>query len=186
MAPFESLRLETSRLTLRPPRLEDLDAWAEMMGDEPSARFIGGTAPREVCWRQLMTMIGSWHSVGFAMFSVIEKATGQWVGRLGPWQPEGWPGTEVGWSIARAHWGKGFAPEGARAATNWAFDQLGWSEVIHTIAGENINSKVVAAKLGSGFLRMGELPAPHDGKPVEIWGQSRAEWMERRKLEGRA
>ena len=82
------------------------------------------------------------------MFSVIEKATGRWVGRVGPWQPEGWPGTEVGWSIARAHWGKGFAPEGATAATDWAFDQLGWSEVIHTIAEDNRNSKAVAAKLG--------------------------------------
>ena len=46
MALFESFRLETPRLILRPPQLEDLDAWAEMMADEPTARFIGGTAPR--------------------------------------------------------------------------------------------------------------------------------------------
>ena len=48
----------------------------------------------------LMTMIGSWHATGFAMFSVIEKSSGRWVGRLGPWMPEGWPGPEVGWAIA--------------------------------------------------------------------------------------
>ncbi|MEP6908245.1 MAG: GNAT family N-acetyltransferase, partial [Pseudoxanthomonas sp.] len=103
----------------------------------------------------------------------------------GPWQPEGWPGTEVGWSIAREHWGKGFAPEGATAATDWVFDQFGWSEVIHTIAAENQNSKAVAAKLGSRFLHMDRLPAPQDVKPVEVWGQSREEWNARRKAEGR-
>ena len=101
MTSFDELRLETSRLVLRPPRADDLDAWAEMMLDEPSARFIGGTMPRAVCWRQLMTMIGAWHAQGFAMFSVIEKESGRWIGRVGPWQPEGWPGTEIGWAIVR-------------------------------------------------------------------------------------
>jgi RimJ/RimL family protein N-acetyltransferase len=96
MAALDDLVLRTPRLLLRPPRLDDLDGWTEMMADEETARFIGGTAPRAVCWRQLMTMIGSWHAQGFAMFSVIEKASGRVVGRLGPWQPEGWPGTEVG------------------------------------------------------------------------------------------
>jgi RimJ/RimL family protein N-acetyltransferase len=68
MPPFDDLRLETPRLILRPPRLEDLDAWSAMMLDEPAARFIGGVMPRAVCWRQLMAMIGSWHALGFAMF----------------------------------------------------------------------------------------------------------------------
>ncbi len=74
MPPVDDLQLETARLILRPPRLEDLDAWTEMMADEETARFIGGVAARPACWRQLMTMIGSWHAHGFAMFSVIEKA----------------------------------------------------------------------------------------------------------------
>ena len=180
------LQLETKRLILRPPQAQDFEAWAAFIADEEAARHIGGVQPRPVAWRSFAAMIGAWHLQGFAMFSLIEKATGQWVGRLGPWQPEGWPGTEVGWSIAREHWGKGFAPEGATAATDWAFDQLGWSEVIHTIAEDNRNSKAVAAKLGSRFLRMGWLPAPHDAEPVEIWGQSREEWIARRRAEGRA
>ena len=83
MPSFDDLRLETPPLILRPPRVEDLDTWSEMMLDEPSARFIGGVMPRPIRWRQLRTMIGAWHSHGFAMFSVIEKESG-WVGRLGP------------------------------------------------------------------------------------------------------
>ena len=159
MASFENLQLETRRLILRPPRLEDLDAWSEMMTDEVAARFIGGIAPRSMCWRQLMTMIGAWDAHGFAMFSVIEKESGRWVGRLGPWQPEGWPGTEIGWAIVRDRWGRGYAGEGAVAATNWAFD--------------------TAQKLGSRNRGPGKLPPPFENDRIDLWGQTREEWRRR-------
>ena len=177
---LETLRLETPRLILRVPRAEDLDAWAAMMADEPTAKFIGGVAERSVSWRALMTMIGSWYGTGFGMFSVIEKDTGRWVGRLGPWQPDGWPGTEVGWAIVRECWGKGYAPEGSEAATNWAFDHLGWTDVIHSIDPENVASQAVAKKLGSRNRGPGKLPAPFQAARIDIWGQSREEWRARR------
>ena len=176
MTSFDELRLETSRLVLRPPRADDLDAWAEMMLDEPSARFIGGTMPRAVCWRQLMTMIGAWHAQGFAMFSVIEKESGRWLGRVGPWQPEGWPGTEIGWAIVRQFWGRGYAGEAAAVATDWAFETLGWANVIHSIAPANLSSQRVAQKLGSRNLGPGKLPPPFADDRVDLWGQSREEW----------
>ena len=176
---FDELQLETARLILRPPRLDDLDALSEMMRDEEAARFIGGVMPRALCWRQLMTMIGSWHALGFAMFSVIEKDSGRWVGRLGPWLPDGWPGPEVGWAIARDRWGRGYAVEGAVAATDWAFDTLGWTKVIHSIAPANVASQRVAEKLGSRNLGPGQLPAPFAADRVDIWGQTREEWTAR-------
>lgn len=175
-----SLQLETPRLLLRLPRQEDFEAWAAFLADEEATRHIGGLQPRALAWRGLAAMVGAWQLKGFAMFSVIEKATGQWVGRVGPWQPEGWPGTEVGWSIVRDRWGRGYAPEAATACTDWAFEMLGWSEVIHTIAPGNANSKAVAAKLGSRYMDMGRLPEPHQDKPVEIWGQTREEWLMRK------
>lgn len=176
MASFDDLRLDTARLVLRPPRLDDLDAWSEMMADEPTTRFIGGVAERPVCWRQLMTMVGAWHVHGFAMFSVIEKATGHWIGRLGPWRPEGWPGSEIGWAIARRCWGRGYAVEGSIAATDWAFDTLGWTDVIHSIAPDNIQSQRVAEKLGSRRLGPGRLPPPFADARVDLWGQSCEDW----------
>lgn len=174
------LQLETPRLLLRPTQAQDFEAWAAFKADEEACRHIGGTEPRPAAWRSFAAMIGVWHLKGFAMFSVIEKDTGQWVGRVGPWQPEGWPGTEVGWSIVRDRWGRGYAPEAATACTDWAFDTLGWSEVIHTIAPDNANSKAVAAKLGSRFLEMGRLPEPRQDLQVEIWGQTRAQWRARK------
>ena len=181
MAGFDDIRIETPRLILRPPRLEDLDGWTEMAADEENVRYIGGLAPRAVCWRQLTMMIGAWHVHGFAMFSVIEKASGRWLGRVGPWQPEGWPGTEVGWAIMRDAWGKGYAVEAATASTDWAFDTLGWTDVIHSIAPPNTASQRVAQKLGSRNRGPGELPPPFDHDPVDIWGQTAAEWRARRR-----
>ncbi len=170
--------LETPRLILRPVRAEDFDAWAEFMADPEAARFLGGALTRPAAWRGFIMVAGAWAMQGFAMFSVIEKATGRWIGRLGPWQPEGWPGTEIGWGLCRAAWGKGYATEGAAATIDWAFDHLGWTEVIHCIAPDNEPSKAVARRLGSRFRGLDRLPAPIDTE-VEIWGQTREEWRDR-------
>ncbi|RKH32071.1 GNAT family N-acetyltransferase, partial [Corallococcus sp. CA031C] len=69
--------LETPRLILRPPTLQDLDGFSAMMADPESARFIGGLQPRSNVWRAICTMAGSWALQGFAMFSVFEKSTGK-------------------------------------------------------------------------------------------------------------
>ena len=180
MADYDDLRVETERLILRVPRLEDLAAWSEMMADEETARHIGGVAPRAICWRQLMTVIGSWHALGFGMFAVLEKASGRWIGRVGPWQPDGWPGTEIGWSLVRDTWGKGYAGEPAAATMDWAIDTLGWTDIIHSIAPANVASQRVAEKLGSRNRGPGRLPPPYAEDAVEIWGQSADEWRERR------
>ena len=175
------IHIETDRLLLRPTRAEDFEGWALLMGDEDNSRHIGGPQPRATAWRGFLSMAGAWAIQGFGMFSVIEKSSGRWIGRLGPWQPEGWPGTEVGWGIVESEGGKGYASEGATAAIDWAFDHLGWSEVIHTIDAGNLASKGVARKLGSRYLRQDRLPEPFHEKEVEVWGQSREEWRARRK-----
>lgn len=167
---------------LRPTAREDFGAWAALMADEQTARFVGGVQPRAAAWRGFLTMAGAWAIQGFGMFSVIEKSSGRWIGRLGPWQPEGWPGTEVGWGIAREAWGKGYATEGAAAAIDWAFDHLGWSEIIHCIDPLNTTSQSVAIKLGSRNLRSGKLPPPFETVSIDIWGQSREEWRARGSL----
>ncbi|HEY4972341.1 MAG TPA: GNAT family N-acetyltransferase, partial [Steroidobacteraceae bacterium] len=171
---------QTARLILRPIRMEDFEPWAQMMTDSEAARFIGGLQVRAVAWRGFMTMAGAWHLQGFAMFSVIERASGRWVGRLGPWYPDGWPGREVGWAIVRDCWGRGYAPEGAAAAMDWVFDELGWHDVIHSIAPDNVASQVVARKLGSSNRGPGRLPAPFEATRIDLWGQTRVQWLARR------
>src|SRR5262245_47286302 len=166
--------LETARLLLRPPAPEDFDAWAEFCADAEAHRFLGGAT----AWRNICMVTGAWIVRGFSFFSVIEKASGRWVGRVGPWQPEGWPGTEVAYGLAKHAWGKGYAHESASAAIGWAFNHLGWTEVVHCIDPANAPSQRVAARLGARILRKARLPAPLHWE-VEVWGQTRDAWLER-------
>jgi len=171
--------IETARLILRPTAAEDFDAWAALMADDAS-HFIGGPQARSVAWRGFISVAGAWAIQGYSMFSVIEKASGLWVGRVGPWVPEGWPGTEVGWAVAKPAYGKGYATEAATAAIDWAFDTLGWTDVIHCIDPENIASQRVAERLGSTNRGPGRMPEPYEEYPVDIWGQTREAWRARR------
>jgi RimJ/RimL family protein N-acetyltransferase len=177
--------LETERLVLRPTAAEDFEPWAALMADAEAARHIGGQQGRHAAWRGFLTMVGAWHIQGFGMFSLVEKASGRWVGRVGPWFPEEWPGTEIGWTLPRSVWGRGYATEAATAATDWAFDHLGWTEVIHSIAPDNTASQHVAMRLGSTRRGPGRLPPPYENAAIDIWGQTREQWQARRRLAGR-
>ena len=174
-------RLETDRLILRLPLAEDFEPWAAYMADAEASKFIGGPQVRSVAWRGMLQVAGAWLLQGFSMFSVVEKSSGRWIGRLGPWRPEGWPGPEVGWGLIPEAQGKGYATEGSAAAIDWAFDALGWTEVIHTIAPDNHPSQAVAKRLGSTILRQAVMPAPFEHISVDVWGQSREQWRSRRK-----
>jgi len=172
--------IETERLILRPPRAEDFDSWVAFHADEEVMKHLGGTQGPELTWRSICTLTGAWTIGGFSMFSVIEKASGQWIGRLGPWCPHGWPGTEVGWGLIRSAWGKGFATEGASAAMDYAVDIVGWSQIIHTILPENEASMRVAKRLGSQFMQKMDTPPPFAGMIWDVYGQSADEWRARR------
>ena len=178
-----ALQLETARLTLRPPRLDEFEAWATFIGDPDNARFLRGPQVRQTAWRSFMTGAGAWLLQGFAMFSVLEKSSGRWVGQVSPWMPDSWPGTEVGWMIVRDCQGMGYATEAATAAIDWAFATLGWQEVIHVIDPANWASQAVARKLDSVNRGSGRLPPPFDALVVDIWGQSRAQWHARAQKE---
>jgi RimJ/RimL family protein N-acetyltransferase len=170
--------LETERLILRVPRIEDFDGWAAFYADAETMRHLDGPQPPEAAWRALATMVGCWALCGFGMFSVIHRESGRWIGRVGPWKPQGWPGDEVGWGILREFEGQGFAYEASVATIDWAFDVLGWSNVIHCIPEANVRSAALAQRLGSSRQRQVTLPPPA-GTKVWMWGQTREQWRAR-------
>ena len=172
--------LETEHLTLRVPEASDLDGWTAMNANAETMRFIGGAKSRAETWRMLCTMRGAWDIKGFAMFSVIERATGAWVGRLGPWEPEGWPGKEVGWGVAPQFAGRGYAHEAVIATMDYVFDVLDWPNVIHTIDAANTRSIALAQRLGSTNLGPTRLPEPFQDALVDAWGQTAVQWRARR------
>lgn len=171
--------LETERLILRPPLAEDFEAWAAFAADEAVGQALGGTLSRPLAWRNMCTMIGAWLVNGYSMFSVIEKSTGRWLGRLGPWKPEGWPCAELAISLVADSWGTGYAIEGFSRAIDWVFDSLGWPEILHCIAPDNFRAQSLGRRIGSRpYNWQGVLPEPF-GSTVDIWGQTREEWRAR-------
>jgi RimJ/RimL family protein N-acetyltransferase len=171
--------LQTERLILRVQRAEDFERFAEMMAHE-SARFIGGPVQRGDAWRRFLQMPGAWVLQGFGMFALIDKSSGLYLGQAGPWYPDGWPGTEIGWSLHPDARGKGYVTEAALATIDFAFGALGWERVVHSIVPDNETSKAVARRLGSEYLGPAKMPPPLDAMECELWGQTREQWRARR------
>ena len=142
--------VDTERLILREFRNEDITAVTAMLAEPDVAQFLGHEpADRSEAWRMMATMLGHWALRGYGMWIVELRASGEVVGRVGPWQPEEWPGFEVGWTIAKPHWGNGYAGEAARASIDWARRELGVERIISCIDPVNTRSIAVARKLGA-------------------------------------
>jgi RimJ/RimL family protein N-acetyltransferase len=147
--------LETERLKLRMWRESDLDAYADMCADPAVMRYLGPgkVMTRHEAWRSMAFFIGHWHLRGYSHWAVEEKASGAMIGRIGFLNPEGWPGFEIGWTLARHVWGKGYATEGAKVALRYAFDTLDERHVISLIHPNNTPSMKVAERIGETFER---------------------------------
>ncbi len=165
--------LETERLILRLPELGDLDSLAALYGDAETMRYIGAGVPldREATAKRLAAMLANaakeWSAEKLAQFAelalaserddlhcglwmMIEKRSRRFVGRAGllTWNLDGAPELEVGYMVAREHWGRGLATEAALAIRDYAFDRLGSRRLVSLIRPENRASQNVAAKLG--------------------------------------
>ena len=145
--------LSTARLLLRPFSERDLDAYAAICADPEVMRYLGEGRPlaRADAWRQLAMFLGHWELRGYGMWAVEERRSGVLVGRIGFMEPEGWPGFELGWTLDRSWWGKGYATEGAREALAFAFARLGKERVISLVHPDNHASIRVAERLGESL-----------------------------------
>lgn len=168
--------IETERLILRQWRGTDVAPNTAMLSDPDSGRFItpGRKPVTELMdgWRNSAIMAGHWVLYGFGMFVVEEKASGNFVGRVGPFYPPVWPDFEIGWGIAKEVRGRGYAVEAARAAIAWTFATFELDHVIHCIDCENVASQAVARKLGARH----EGEATLLGHATDIWVTLRGTW----------
>jgi RimJ/RimL family protein N-acetyltransferase len=167
------MQLGTERLLLRLPQAEDLDVYAELFADPEVVRYTGGvTKTRAESEVAIERMQRHWQDHGVGLFSVVRKEDERVLGRVGflVWDSESWAHammheprgkteTEIGWTLARAHWGHGYATEGATAARDWALQELGLRRLISLIQRGNDASVRVAVKLGETLERE-DLPGP--------------------------
>ncbi len=168
--------LETPRLILRGWRADDFVPYAAMLVEPETARFItrkGQPYSEAEAWAEMAILIGHWQLLGHGMFVVEERASGAFLGRIGPLQPPGWPGFEIAWGLARTACGKGYATEAAKAAIDWSFKTFGLNRVVSIIHPENVASRRVAERVGE--RRTAERFTPFR-EACDIWELRREDW----------
>ena len=178
--------LETERLILRKWRAGDSEPFLQHLNTRNVMRWLGGVQSREKFDAAITRLEGYDRDFGHTFWIVERKADAEILGfcglkRVNAPQPKLTGAHEIGWRLREDAWGKGYAKEAASAAMDFVVDELGWDTVIHSIDPNNHRSRRVAEKLGSRFLREDRLPAPFNEKPIDIWGQSAAEWRARRR-----
>ena len=142
--------LRTERLLMREFRDEDHEPFAALLGDPEVSKALGHDEPITPAdaWREMAMLSGHWQLKGFGHWVLEALDTGEVLGRAGLFYPPDWPALEVGWTLAREHWGKGYATEAARAACIWAHEALGARHIISLIQASNSRSIRVAERLG--------------------------------------
>lgn len=144
-------RIETERLTLLGWKESDFEVVADTMSDVEHVKYFGGAKVRWEAWRYFASLIGHFYLRGYTMFAVEENETGELIGWVGPWFPEGWPEPELGYIIVKSKVGKGYAFEATVAALTFIYSKLEWKTAISQIDVSNTASKNLANKLGASF-----------------------------------
>ena len=160
--------LTSERLVLRGPEQDDLAAFTRFMTSAPSMVAQAETATAEQAWFGFLAGIGHWHWHGFGFFTVVEKKTGQPVGRVGLIKHSNWPDVELAWHLFEDGEGKGYATEAATTVKKWARAELKLDKLYSYIDRGNTRSQAVAKRLGA--VTDGTR-APHEPQ-AEVWVHS--------------
>ncbi|CAO5157190.1 Acetyltransferase, ribosomal protein N-acetylase [Frankia sp. AiPs1] len=163
----------TERLVLRGWRRSDVQPYLAMASHPDMSRYTRSPSRESSVWNMTAFQIGHWALNQFGMWIIEELRTGDFLGRVGLYEEPGWPGCEVAWTVRRDRWGEGIATEGARAAVEFAFTEIGRDRLISIIHPENRASIRVAEKLGLGLA---EGPVDRDGQPRNIYALARTDW----------
>jgi ribosomal-protein-alanine N-acetyltransferase len=145
------VELETARLRLRPFTAADHDAIHAVYADPEVMRYVGHGAHRSLTEtvRALRGYADALAARGYGFVAVVERSSGVVVGDAGlhPLAGRG-PDVELGYTLARAAWGHGYATEMGGALVDHAFGALGLARVMAQVEPANLASRRVLEKLG--------------------------------------
>jgi ribosomal-protein-alanine N-acetyltransferase len=144
------LPLRTARLELRAFTPADLPAAHRIYADPDVMRHVGhGPVAHEAAAAEMLgAYMDHQRAHGFSFWAVIERASGELIGDAGLFRHHGAEEVELGYTLARAWWGRGYATEAARACLDAAFGPLGIEEVTALVEPANRPSRRVLEKLG--------------------------------------
>jgi RimJ/RimL family protein N-acetyltransferase len=165
------MRLQTERLILRPFRDDDLDLYAALNADPRVMEHFPSVLTREQSAAEIVRIRETTGGgLGFLAVEIPGQTT--CAGFIGLNRP-GWPApfqpcVEIGWRLATAYWGHGYATEGARACLAHGFGALGLEEIVAFTAVGNTRSRAVMARLGMTYDRADDFDHPRiaEGHPL--------------------
>jgi RimJ/RimL family protein N-acetyltransferase len=160
----DNVLFETERLVARPWDAErDAEEAFGMYGDPEVVRFLAPATPDVATQREkiraMIERYRQWSPRGdYGSWPLFHKQTGKLVG-VGLLRPLPAFGTgaltddiEIGWHLARGHWGFGYATEMGRALLRRGFDDLGLLRLYAVVHPENVRSLAVARRIGVEYL----------------------------------
>lgn len=143
---------ETPRLRLRQWRDADREPFAALNADPATMEFFPATLAREASDAMVEGTRLAIAERGWGNWAVERKDTREFIGFIGLSIPKRTfhfsPCVEVGWRIAKAHWGNGFATEGASEALRAGFESIGLEEIVSMTALLNVRSRKVMERIG--------------------------------------
>jgi RimJ/RimL family protein N-acetyltransferase len=146
------IEITTQRLHLRQWSDADREPYAAMNADPVVMRFFAGTLPREASDRDIDAWRAQLDDRGWSNWAVEIREGGRFIGFTGLSIPGRalpfMPCVELGYRLAREHWGKGYATEGAKAALRVGFELLCLDEIVSFTSLVNLPSRAVMERVG--------------------------------------
>jgi len=146
---------ESARLRLRQPDMHDLDWWLEEMNVPAVTRHLGGVLDRAAVEAKIGRTIAGFASEGFGFWIIELRDSNRAIGNCGMARIDGAAASaplqgevHVGWSLAEAYWGMGYACEAASMALDLAFGRFGMTQVYSQTSEANVASWRLMRKLG--------------------------------------
>lgn len=158
--------IETERLRLRAPSLDDLPAWTAILAADDKGH-LGGPFEPEPAWESFCVYVAGWVLHGHGLWSV-ENRDGTLLGFVHLGLEWGDEAPEIGWMLLPDHRGQGFATEAAAAVRDHAAKLLGPGGAVSYVAADNAPSNRLARRLGARL----ETGAPY-GPDVNLWRHGR-------------
>lgn len=170
-------RLDTKRLLLRPWRDSDLSEFARLNDDPTVMEFMPRRLNRDESDAMAARIRAAMESTGWGLWAVEVKNSPNspdvgvpFIGYVGLAVPtfdaNFTPCVEVGWRLAKEHWGHGYATEAATACLHFAFEQLKLEQIVSFTVPMNTRSSRVMERIGmthdvTGDFDHPRLPAGH-------------------------
>jgi ribosomal-protein-alanine N-acetyltransferase len=183
--------IRTDRLLLRRWTDADLAPFAAMNADPAVMQHLQGSMSDEASDAFANRIELHWAQHGWGLWAVEVPDIAPFVGYVGLWPADYVADgmVEVGWRLASAHWGQGYATEAAREALRFGFTDVGLAEIVSFTVRQNIRSRRVMERIGLVRDPAGDFEHPRVDPaayphlvPHVFYRLSRADWRARDSL----